>query len=77
MTAKQIMDFMDSHSSDTSMFNELEQAITDERMEIAIKLESSPHDKKLLRQYANYCEKLRAIHIMRSQRLELFKQAGY
>ncbi len=75
MTAKQIMDFMEKYAHDTNMFGQLEQDLTQEKFNVLILLEHDPDNKKLIRQYTDICEKLRAISIMRFQRLELFYQA--
>lgn len=76
MNAKQIMDFADEHAYEKNMFNDLEQTLDEEKFNILIELESNPGDKKLNRQYKDVCEKSRMLHIMRRQRLELFREAA-
>lgn len=76
MNAKQIMDFADEHAYEPNMFNDLEQTLDEEKFNILVELESNPGDKKLNRQYKDVCEKSRMLHIMRRQRLELFREAG-
>lgn len=76
MNAKQIMDFADEHAYEPNMFNDLEQTLDEEKFNILIELESNPDDKKLNRQYKDVCEKSRMLHIMRRQRLELFREAA-
>lgn len=75
MTAKKIMDFMEENAHDSDMFGELEQNLTNEKFNVLVLLEHDPDNKKLMRQYTDICEKLRAISIMRFQRMELFYQA--
>lgn len=75
MNAKQIMDFADEHAYEKNMFNILEQTLDEEKFNILVELESNPGDKKLNRQYKDVCEKSRMVHIMRRQRLELFREA--
>ena len=74
MNAKQIMDFADEHAYAPNMFNDLEQTLDEDN--ILVELESNPGDKKLNRQYKDVCEKSRMLHIMRRQRLELFREAA-
>lgn len=76
MTAKQIMDFMEENGREEDMFGNLEIIIKEEKFNIVVQLEHTPDDKTLKRKYINICEKLRAIQIMREQRLELYRQAG-
>lgn len=76
MNAKQIMDFADEHACEPNMFNNLEQTLDEEKFNILLELESNPGDKKLNRQYKDVCEKSRMLHIMRRQRLELFREAA-
>lgn len=75
MTAKQIMDFMEQNAREEDMFGKLEDKVTNEKLEIVVLLEHNPDNKKLKQKYTEACEKLRAIFIMREQRLELFRQA--
>lgn len=75
MTAKQIMDFVEENSHSKDMFGDLEQDLTNQKYDILVKLEKSPNDKKLKKQYYDVCEKIRMIYLMRAQRLELFSQA--
>ena len=70
------MDFADEHAYETNMFNDLERTLDEEKFNILVELESNPGDKKLNRQYKDVCEKSRMVHIMRRQRLELFREAG-
>lgn len=76
MNAKQIMDFADEHAYEPNMFHDLEQTLDEEKFNILVELESNPGDKKLNRQYKDVCEKSRMVHIMRRQRLELFREGG-
>lgn len=75
MTAKQIMDFVEENAHSKDMFADLEQDLTNQKYDILVKLERSPKDKKLKKQYSDVCEKLRMIYLMRVQRLELLMQA--
>ncbi len=75
MTAKKIMDVMEENAHDTDMFGTLEQNLTNEKFNVLVILEHDPDNKKLIRQYTDICEQLRAISIMRFQRVELFYQA--
>ena len=75
MTAKKILDFIEENSCAPNMFDELERSIENEKLEILVALEKDFKNKELTRKYNDACEKLRAIHLMRNQRLELFRQA--
>lgn len=75
MIAKAIMDFVEQYAHEPDMFGDLEMKLNEEKCEVLVKLESDYHNKKLNRQYKDICEKLRMIHLMRFQRLELFMQA--
>ena len=76
MNAKQLMDFADEHAYEPNMFNDLERALDEEKFNILVELESNPGDKKLNRQYKEKRKKMRMVHIMRRQRLELFREAA-
>lgn len=76
MTAKQIMDFVEENAHSKDMFGDLENDLTNQKYDILVKLEKSPNDKKLKKQYYDVCEKIRMIYLMRVQRLELFEQSN-
>ena len=76
MTAKQILDFAEKYAHEESMFNELENKLQKDKIDILIQLEHEPKNKKLYKQYVDICQKLRMIAIMRGQRLELFYQSN-
>ena len=76
MTAKQILDFAEKHAHEKDMFNELSNILESEKIDLVIKLEEQPNNKKLLKQFSNVKEKLRIISLMKNQRLELFYQSG-
>lgn len=75
MTAKQIMKFANEHAYDGNMFYEAELSLTEEKYEILIKLESDPYNKGLNRKFRDILEKFEMIQILRTQRLELMRQA--
>ena len=75
MTAKQVLEFAAQHITNTDLFSLLG-SLQQEQLEIARQLETNPKNKKLVKQYADICEKMQMIQLMQSQRLELFYQSG-
>lgn len=69
------MKFAEDHAYDKNMFNDLECELNEEKYEIPVKLEQEPDNREFNRKYQNVLEKLRIIHILRLQRLELLRQA--
>jgi hypothetical protein len=77
MTASELLDFAEEHARATNdKLSELEESLISVKIKLSIKLEQDPSDTTLPRQINEILEKLRLIHFMKAQRLELFYQSG-
>lgn len=77
MTATKLLDFAEEYARATNdKLSELEESLILVKTKLSIKLEQDPSNTTLPRQINDILEKLRMIHFMKAQRLELLYQSG-